>query len=128
MAITRQQFDVFDRQIQLRPFGVFQQDTFVGRAQRFDDFQTHITADAVIDVNDQIAWGQALGFGQEIFRFAFLFRLADQTVAQHVLFRNDRQVVGFKPFFQRPYGQMDARFTNARVVFDGDNLAQSFVL
>ncbi len=78
------------------------------RANRLDHFQPHIAANAVIDVDDQIAGAEGLVFGQEILGAASFLRLADQAVAQNVLFGDDRQpVLAFEPVFQRPDGQKD---------------------
>src|SRR6185437_8160817 len=62
-AVTRQQVDVFDRQIELGAFGVVDFETVVRRAGRFDRLQAGEAADAVIDVHDQVAGREACHLG-----------------------------------------------------------------
>ena len=135
MAIARQQFDILDRQIELRAFGVFQQQTFMGGTSGGHHLHPQIAADAVIHMHDQIAGAQRLCLGQEILGPPFAFRRADQAVAKDVLFRDDGQFRraaaafprGFEPVFQRPNRQMQPAFADAGAVLDGDGLAHAFV-
>ena len=53
---------------------------------RSHNFHALIAPDAMIDMHHQIAGTKRLGFGQEILGPALFLRLADQTIAQHVLF------------------------------------------
>ena len=86
MAISAEQFNIFNRQIQARIVRVFQLDHFVIRADRRNDFQPLIPSDPMFHMDHQITGGQALGFGQEILGATFLTGSPDQTVAQNILF------------------------------------------
>ena len=57
-AVARQQFDVFNRQEQLVAAGIMDFEAVVRRASGFDGAQADKPADAVIDVNDEIAGGR----------------------------------------------------------------------
>ncbi len=76
------------------------------RAERGDGLEPRIAADAVIDMDDEIAGGKRLSFGQEVLGFPAFFRAADQAFAQHVLFGNDRQPLRRETVFQRPDGEV----------------------
>ena len=65
-AVARQQVDVLDRQIELGAFGVMDFQAIVRRAGGMDRLQAGETADAVIDVHDQIAGREAGRLGNEI--------------------------------------------------------------
>ena len=67
-AVARQQLDVLDRQEQLVAAGVMNFQTIVRRAGGLDGAQAMEAADAVVDVDDQIAGGEARHLGDEIFR------------------------------------------------------------
>ena len=136
MAVARQQFDVFHRQIEPRLFGIFQQQAFMGGPCGGDDLHPLIAPDAVIHMHHQIARGQRLRLGQEILGLAALFRRADQPVAQHVLFRDhgDPQLVlriapwRLEALLQPPDRQMQAALADAGGVGDRDRLGQTLIL
>ena len=67
-AVARQELDVLDRQEQLVAAGIMDFEAIVRRAGGLDGAQAHEAADAVIDVDDEIAGGEARHFGDEIFR------------------------------------------------------------
>ena len=66
-------------------------------------------------MNDEIAGRQRLRLGQEVFRPPALLGTADQPVAQHVLFGDDRQALRLEPVLQRPDGQPEAALPLADV-------------
>ena len=57
MAIAAEKFDVFDRQVKLCVFGIFQRYAGVRSTQSGDGFQPQIATYAVFNVHDQIAGG-----------------------------------------------------------------------
>ena len=67
-AVARQKLDVLDRQEQLVAAGIVDFEAIVRRAGGLDGAQADKAADAVIDVDDDIAGGEARDFGDEIFR------------------------------------------------------------
>ncbi len=73
-AVARQQFDVFDRQIELVAAGVMDFEAIMRRAGGRDRLETDETADAVIDMDDQIAGRQRRDFAEQIFRAACVLR------------------------------------------------------
>ena len=73
-AVARQQFDVLDRQEQLVAAGIVDFEAIVRRAGGLDGAQADEAADAVIDVDDDVAGGKARDLGDEIFRALRLCR------------------------------------------------------
>lgn len=71
-AVARQQFDVLDRQEQLVAAGVMQLKAIVRMARRLDRPQADETADAVIDMDDEIAGRERRRLGDKILRAALL--------------------------------------------------------
>ena len=57
MAVAAEKFDVFNRQVQLGVFRIFQRHAGVRRTQSGDGFQPQIAAYAVFNMHDQIAGG-----------------------------------------------------------------------
>ena len=84
-------------------------ETIVRRAGGFDRAQPHETPDAVIDVHDEIAGGEARHLGDEIFRTPRNPPRAHQAVAQDVLLRNDRRLGGLESAFESEHRQRDLR-------------------
>ena len=66
-AVARQKLDVLDRQEQLVAAGVVDLQAIVRRAGGLDGAQADEAADAVIDMDDEIAGGEARHLGDEIF-------------------------------------------------------------
>ena len=62
-------------------------EAIVRRARGLDGAQADEAADAVIDVDDEIAGGEARHLGDEIFRALRLPARAHQPLAQNVLLR-----------------------------------------
>ena len=71
-----------------------------------DGQQAHIATDAVFDVNHQITRRQTADFGQEVLRTPTLAR-TDDTLAQYVLLREQREAAAFKAALQRQDGVED---------------------
>src|SRR3989338_6039120 len=94
-AIQRQELDVLDRQVELVPAVIDEQQTIMRRAHDIDSLQALEAANAVIDMNDEIAGAQACRFGEEVF-VAFLSPLSDESVAKDILFADDGKLVCFK--------------------------------
>ncbi len=127
VAVSRQQFDVFHRQIQLGVFGVFQQQAFMGRTGGCDDVHALVPANPVVHVHHQIPQRQALAFGQEVFRaFAFL-RRAHQAVTQNVLFGYHAKITRLEPVVQGPNRHIETCTANVLGRCDGDGSRQTFV-
>ena len=95
-------------------------------ASSSDNFHALITANPVINVNDQITRAKRLRFGQEIRRTLSFFSGADQSIAQNILFRNHCQIGRFKPVLQRPYYQMQTTPTDARCIANRQDSGQAF--
>ncbi len=91
-AVARQQLDVLDRQIELGVFGVVDFQAVVRRAGRLDVLQSDEAADAVIDVDDQIAGRKARHLGDEILGALRGAARPHQAVAQNVLLADDGRV------------------------------------
>src|SRR5262249_6525870 len=103
--VTRQQFHVLDRQEQLVTASVMHFQAIVRRAGGFDRAQSDEATDAVIDVNDEIAGGEAPRPRDKILGAARGTARADQTVAQNVLLADYCCVRGLEAAFQSEYGE-----------------------
>ena len=110
MAVAGEEFDILDRQVEFRAFGIFQRDAGMGRAKGGDGFDAEITPDAVFDMHHQIAGGEAVHLAQEVFGLAAAARLGHQPVAQHILFGDDGKARGGEPGLERPDHQEQSAF------------------
>ena len=90
-AVTAQQLDILDRNVEPGAPGVLEHQAFVGRSEHIDDFQSRESPDTVLDMDDELAGSERPRFSKEILRFAFPFRSTDQAVTKNVLFRDYRK-------------------------------------
>jgi hypothetical protein len=102
-----QELDVLHRQIQPVAARVFQEQAFVGGAERGHHLEPHVAPDAVVDVDDEIAGRQRLRLGQEVLGLPLLAGRADQTVAEDVLFGDDGEATAFEAVLQPPDREED---------------------
>jgi hypothetical protein len=100
--VAGQQVDVLDRQVELALAGIQQVQAVVRRALDVEGLEALVAADAVVDVDDQIARRQGAGLGQEVGGAALLAR-PGQAVAQDVGLGDDRQAVGLEAVVQRQH-------------------------
>ena len=108
-AVARQKLDVLDRQIELVLAGVMDLQAIVWRASRLDRLQPDEAADAMVDVDHEVAGRQTRQLGDEI--VGALRRLArpHQAVAEDVLLDDDRGVGGLEARLQAERRQPDLR-------------------
>ena len=104
-AVAREQLDVLDRQEQLVAAGVVDFQAVVRRAGGLDGAQAAEAADAVIDVDHEIAGGEARHLGDEILRALGLAAAAHQPLAQNVFFGDQRDVGGLEAGFEAEHGE-----------------------
>ncbi len=104
-AVAGEQFEVFDRQEQPVAAGVVNLQAIVRRARRLDGLQADEAADAVVDVDDEIAGGQRRGFRQHVLRTPLALDLPHKPVAENVLFADDGEVGGLEAVLQRDDGE-----------------------
>ena len=95
-AVARQEFDILDRQEQLVAAGVMDFEAIVRRAGGLDGAKPCETANAVIDVDDQIARREARHFGNEVFRPLALPAGAHQPFAEDIFFGDQRDIGGLE--------------------------------
>ncbi len=81
----------------------------VRRTGRFDRAQSGKAADAVIDVDDEIAGGKAGHFGNEILSTLGWPARANEPLAENVLFGNKRDIGGLEAGFEAEHGEADLR-------------------
>ena len=123
-AVARQQLDVLDRQEQLGVFGVVDLQAVVRRAGRLDVLQADETADAVVDVHDQVARRQARHLGDEILGALGGAARPHQAVAQDVLLADDGGVVRFETGLQAQHRQRDLRLRQRQRLGPGGDVGQ----
>ena len=102
-AVAGQELDVLDRQEQAVVAGIEDLQAIVRRARRLDRLQPGEAADAVVDVDDEIAGGEARRLGQRVGGALALSRRADEAVAQHVLVADDRDVGRLEACLERQH-------------------------
>ncbi len=73
--------------------------TIMRDAERFDRLQADEAADAVIDMDDEVAGGQACQFGDEVLRAALLALRTREPIAENVLLGDDRDIGGLEACF-----------------------------
>ena len=88
-AVARKQIDVLDRQIELGVVGVVDFEAVVRRAGGLDWLQAGETANAVVDMDDQIAGRETGRLGDEILRTARGAARPHQAVAEDVLLADE---------------------------------------
>ena len=79
-----------------------------GRRRRAADLQGRqaaVSPDPVVDMNDQIPLVQRGHVGNELIAAFFTFDGTNQTIAQNVGFRNDRNIADSKSLIQRQNGE-----------------------
>ncbi len=106
-AVTREQLDVLDRQIELGVIGVMQFEAVVRRAGRLDGLQADEAPDAVIDMHHEVAGIEARHLGDEVLRPLRGAAAAHKAVAQNVLLGDDREVRRLEAGFEAEHRQRD---------------------
>ena len=104
-AVARQKLDVLDRQEQFVAAGVMDFQAVVRRAGGLDGAQADEAADAVIDVDDDVAGGQARHLGDEILRALDLPARANEPLAQNVFFGDQRDIGGREAGIEAEHGE-----------------------
>ena len=102
-AEAREQFQVLDGQEQPVAAGVVNLEAIVRRARRLDRLQADETADAVVDVHDEIARRQRRGLGEHILRAPFPPALPHQPIAENVLLADDGEIGGLEAMLERDH-------------------------
>ena len=74
------------------------------RARRLDGLEADEAADAVVDMDDEIALGERGDVGEEIGGAALGVR-AHQTVAENVLLADQRERLGLEAGFEAEHGE-----------------------
>ena len=118
-AVAREQFDVLDRQVELVAAGVVDFEAVVRRARRLDRAQPDETADAVIDVHDEVAGRQRGDFGDEVVGALGGAARPHQPVAEDVLLADDRGVGGLEAGFEAEHRQRDLRLRQRQRLLPG---------
>ena len=102
-AEAREQFQVLDGQEQPVAAGVVDLEAIVRRARRLDRLQADETADAVVDVHDEIARRQRRGLGEHILRAPLPPALPHQPIAENVLLADDGEIGGLEAMLERDH-------------------------
>ena len=95
-AVARQQFDVLHRQIEFGIVGVVKFEAVVRRAGDFQRLQADIAANAVLDMDHEIAGRKRRDLGDEILDLAARLACAHETVAENVLLGDEREALGLE--------------------------------
>src|SRR5439155_1405943 len=106
-TVSREKLDVLYRQEQLIAAGIMKLQAIMRRAGSFDGAQLHKPSNAVIDVHDEIAGGEARRLGDEILCPARASTRAHQPVAQDILLADDRGLGCLKAVFEPEHCQRD---------------------
>ena len=76
-------------------------------ARGLDGAQADEAADAVIDVDDDVAGGKARDFGDEIFRALRRAARTHEALAQNVFFGDQCRVMGLEAGIEAEHGERD---------------------
>ena len=95
-AVARQQFDVLDRQEQFCIGGIMQFEAVMRRAGDIERLQPDEAADAVLDMDHEIAGGEARHLRDEIVELSGGLARPHQPVAENVLLADDGDIVGLE--------------------------------
>ena len=104
-AVARQKFEVLDRQEELVAACVVQLEAVVRRLAHLDRLQSDEAADAVVDMDHEVAGRERRDLLQHVRAAARLLAAADQPVAEDVLFADDREIAGLEALFEAHDGQ-----------------------
>ena len=100
-AVAGEDLEVFDRDVELVAAEVGQRDAIVRVLADRDRGQALVAADAVFHVDDKVAGRQRSEFGEEGVGGLLALVAADQPVAEHVLFGQDRDIGGGEAVVER---------------------------
>ena len=129
-AVARQQLDVLHRQEQLVVAGVVDFQAVVRGAGGLDGLEADESADAMIDMDDEVAGGQARHLGDEVLcPFRGLAR-PHQAVAENVLLADHGEVLGLEALLEPEHGKPDLRLRQSerrRPVADEGKVEQPVV-
>ena len=89
---ARQHLDILHRHVEAVVPGIGQLQTIVRRGADDDRFQTLVAADAVLDMDHQIARRKIAGIADKIFGAAFFRGRPDQPVAENVLLPQHNEI------------------------------------
>ena len=112
VAIAAEKLDILDGQEKPVAARILDRHAVMRRARGANRFQPRIAADAMLDMDDQIAGAEGLGVSEEILGPALAPCTAHKAVAQHVLLGDDGQRPGrgalcHEPLVQRPHSEAE---------------------
>src|SRR3546814_864470 len=100
-AVAREDVEIFDRDVELVAAGVSERDAVVRAAADRNLGQPLIAADAMIQVDDEIADAERREFGEEGVGALAAFLAADETLAEDILFGEQADHVGGEAVVER---------------------------
>ena len=106
--VAGEDFEIFDRHEQLVAARIAQGDAVMRRLADRDLGQSFIAANAMVHVDDEVAGRQGGEFRKEGVGILLALGAADEPVAQHILFSQDRDIGGGKAMVERQDGQRHA--------------------
>ena len=107
-AVARQKFEIFDGQEELGALRVMQFEAIMRRAAGLDRLEADEAADAVIDVDDDVARAERADFAQEILGLARRLAAAHQAVAENILLADDDEIARLESRLEPDDGHGDA--------------------
>ncbi len=113
-AVAREHVDILDRHVELVAARIGQRDAVVRLLADRDRGQPFITADAVLDMDDQIAGRKRRQLGEEGVGDFLRLLAANQAVAEHVLLGEQRDVGRGEAMIERQDDQGDAPVGDAQ--------------
>ena len=107
-SVAGEDFEIFDRHEQLVATRIAQGDAIMRRLADRNLGQPFIAANAMVHVDDEVAGRQGGEFREEGVGILLALGAADEAVAQHILFGQDRDIGGGKAMVERQDGQRHA--------------------
>ena len=93
-AIARQDLDVLHRYVELVVAFIDELQAIMRRAADIERFQALVAPDPMLGMNDEVTLGKARHLREEAIGLGALAARPDHTVAENVLFGDDREVAG----------------------------------
>ena len=108
LAVARQEIEVFDRNEQFVAARVMQFEAIVRDTKRRNLRERDEASDAMIGMHHEIARRQRGDVAQHVLGLGTALARAHKTVAENVLFTDDRDVAGDEPAFDREHRERHA--------------------
>jgi hypothetical protein len=125
-AIAREEFDIFDRQVELVSACVMDLQTIVRRAGCRNRLEPYEAPDAVIDMDDEIARRQSRDLAKQILCMFGATAAAHETVAENVLLSENDIVLRLESVLHAQRGEACCAFAESQRLGERGDVPEVF--